>query len=185
MSWAISAVRRLSSDSTRIPANDMTHYRARVRISPSSWEVRAMGLPFTLLEREAFSTNAGDMLRRDTVSAQPTDLERTAEFGYPACAVFGGGIRMSGKDPCHCLVASGGRDSCLPGPQRANVHLHGVRQQRGAYGAVGRGKHSADGRGKSVNHAQRGVGQREPAEQAGHRHVRASFAIVAIAPNPR
>ena len=59
-----------------------------------------------------------------------------------------------------------------------------MRQQRGTHGSVRRVEHPADRGGKTVHRAESGVGERQAAEQAGHRHVRAGFGIAAVLVSP-
>ena len=55
--------------------------------------------------------------------------------------------------------------------QRAEIHRHHVRQQRGTNRAVRRGKTAANWPGETMHRAQPGVGQSQSAEQTRHRHV--------------
>ncbi len=52
-----------------------------------------------------------------------------------------------------------------------------MRKQRGADHSVRRAEHSADRPGKSMNRAEPGISQRQPAEQTGQRHLLARFQI--------
>ena len=116
--------------------------------------------------------------RLDAVGTQRRDAQRPAHLGDPRDAVFRRGVRASGQDLRDPGIAiqrfTSARAQC------ADVYLHRKRQQRRADRAVRRVEGPPDGRGKPVDGAQSRVGQAQPAEQAGQRHVLAGFAVPAI-----
>ena len=141
----------------------------------------ATGLPFMLLDCRACSTIAGR-----SAAPTPRSLSRRTprRLTRPSSQLDSSvGIRPAAQQLTSFGRAfEGGARAGVA--QRAHVHGHDVRQKCGAYRAVRRVEHAADGGGQPVHRAQSRVGEGEAAEKAGQRHVGPRGRVVPVVARP-